>query len=120
MNFEDFVLNFALCMIVLWFARRWIENRVAKNLHRRMAQLEAEQQSQPMPLTVEEIGGTLYSWHAETHDFVCQGNSLSDLRSNFKLRYPDKNAHIAKGSESLLTRLRADLKLMKQNETVSQ
>lgn len=116
----DFVLNFALCMIVLWFVRRWIQNRVAANLHHRMAQLEAEQQRQPIPLMVEEIGHTLYSWHTETHDFVCQGNTLEDLRNNFKLRYPGRNAHIAEGSERLLGRLQSELKQIKQNETASQ
>lgn len=119
MDFFNFVAWVGLGIVILVFGWVVFVSVALKAIESRSAQ-RAQQQNQPIPLTVEEIGGTLYSWHAETHDFVCQGSSLADLRSNFKLRYPDKNAHIAKGSESLLTRLRADLKLLKQNETVSQ
>lgn len=116
---EDFIVNFVLLLVLIWFVRRWIENRVLATLHERIAQIEQQRLKQPVPLSVEEIDGRIYCWHAETRDFVCQGSDLRELRDNFKLRYPGQNAHVQDGPEELLDRLKQELKSLKQNENLN-
>jgi len=110
--------------LIIWAVMAWLVVRVFERMA--AVRLELEQQRQqdlerqiPVRLTVEQMQGMIYCWDTVTNDFVCQGRDLEELRDNFARRYPNRNAAITHGPEELVSQLKQELKLLKQNENLS-
>lgn len=110
------LLVFAL---LAWLLMRWFDLRSADFLRERQKILEQRLMQQPVKLSVEQMGDTLYCWDIVSNDFVCQGRDIQELRKNFALRYPDRNAAIAQAPEELVSQLKTQLQNLKQNENLS-
>ena len=110
------LLVFAL---LAWLLMRWLDLRSADFLRERQKILEQRLMQQPVQLSVEQMGDTLYCWDIVSNDFVCQGRDITELRKNFALRYPDRNAAIAQAPEELVSQLKTQLQNLKQNENLS-
>lgn len=107
-----------LCVLA-WLLKRWVNVRAADYDRARRQILEERLLEQPVRLSVEQMGNMLYCWDTATMDFVCQGRDLEEIRKNFALRYPNRNAAIAQGPEELVTKLKQELQALKQNENFS-
>jgi len=105
--------------VIAWVVMRWIEARATERLEFRRRLQEVREQHQPVRLTVEDMNGMIYCWDTATMDFVCQGRDLEEIRKNFALRFPDRNAAIAQGPEELVAKLKQELQALKQNENFS-
>ena len=105
--------------IAVFYAVQILRDVALAWMYRTALKRELEIRAQPIELSVEEIDGTVYGWLVGTQDFACQGRTFSELRDNFKLRYPGKSALIADGPENLLIRLRQEFKDLKQNENLN-
>lgn len=102
--------------VIAWLVMRWIDIRAKDYARARQQILQERLQDQPVRLSVEQMGDMLYCWDAATKDFVCQGRNIEELRQNFSLRYPNRNAAIAQGPEDLIDALRQQLQTLKQND----
>ncbi len=105
--------------LMAWLLMRWLDLRSADYLRERQKILEQRLMHQPVKLSVEQMGDTLYCWDIVTNDFVCQGRDIQELHKNFALRYPDRNAAIAQAPEELVSQLKTQLQNLKQNENLS-
>jgi len=63
-----------------------------------------------MPVTVERVNGQIYCYSEEDKQFLCQGNTITELRDAIKARFPDKTAYLAGGDEDLVKELQTQLK----------
>jgi hypothetical protein len=75
-----------------------------------------EVESQMLGVHVEEDGGQLYFYRDTDRQFLCQGGTLSEVRSRFNELYPEKIAFLAGGDPALIERLKAELKIIKEQE----
>ena len=72
-------------------------------------QMVAVAQSQMMPVTVERESGQIYCYGKEDRQFICQGATLTEVRTAFKARFPDKTAYLDGGDSALVEELREQL-----------
>jgi len=57
-------------------------------------------------LEVESVDNQFLCYNHFTKDFVCTGQNLVEIIKNFKQRYPDKDAAIARGDPAVLAVLK--------------
>jgi hypothetical protein len=57
-------------------------------------------------LEVESVNNQFLCYNHFTKDFVCTGQNLVEIIKNFKQRYPDKDAAIARGDPAALAVLK--------------
>lgn len=96
--------------IMLWWAQRELERAVAAE--ELLAELERRI---PVGINIEEINGVVYGWDHKTQDFVCQGRDIAEFRTNFRARFPDRNAAIVDGPDELIARMKQEMKVINEN-----
>lgn len=111
--------TFIIFAAAVWLLMRWINIRSADYARARQQILERQLLEQPVRLSVEQLGDMLYCWDAVTNDFVCQGRDMAELRQNFGLRYPNRNAAIAQGPQELVDQLRQQLQTLKNTDKLA-
>lgn len=57
-------------------------------------------------LEVESVNNQFLCYNHFTKDFVCTGQNIVEIIKNFKQRYPDKDAAIARGDPAALAVLK--------------
>jgi hypothetical protein len=67
-------------------------------------------------VVVEEDAGQLYFYQETDRQFMCQGETLAEIRQKFNELYPEKIAYLAGGDPALVERLKAELKTIKERE----
>jgi len=51
-------------------------------------------------MRVEKHNDLMFAYDASSGDFVCQGNSMEELNTNFGIRYPDRRGIIVEAEET--------------------
>ena len=67
-------------------------------------------------VVLEEEAGQLYCYRESDRQFLCQGVSLTEIRTKFAAQYPDKTAYMSGGDPALLERLKTELDQIRQQE----
>lgn len=117
MNFFDFVAGVGLSILILvlvWMVFVSMAMRVIEARAVQKAKANKEESDTVIPLQVEVAGNQFLCYHAKTMDFVCQGSSLNEIRSRFKLRYPDRSAAVVAGDQQAVTTLQQQLKELRE------
>jgi hypothetical protein len=106
------MLGVSMVGLYIWSLYRRIKNeidRVVKEVVR-----EAEQHI--VGLTVERENGRIYCY-LEDGTFVAQGIDLTEIKTAFALRFPDKTAYLDKGDPEVIAELRKQIDELRKNET---
>ena len=105
-----------LTAIFLTLLLRRIERKIASDF------AQALEQAQPrlIPLLVEKRYGIFYCYNADNQEFVCQGETVDELRAAFRARFPHHTAVIADGEESVIDLLREAINKDKHEVSSSQ
>ena len=114
-----FLLTVMFWSVVFWFLARLASDIYRGRLERATAELEEIEIRLPVMLTIDEINGMVYGWNHHTKDFVCQGRNLTEFRSHFRARYPNRSVWIMDGPEELITRFKTELGTLLQNELLN-
>ena len=107
-------LGLGIGLVVFWIWRtiRNFEGEMRGLVRETIREVEA----QMLGVHVEEDAGQLYFYRDTDRQFLCQGTSLSEIRSRFNELYPEKIAYLAGGDPALIERLRTELKALKEKE----
>lgn len=105
------VIAFVGWKVMLWWAQRRIEQEIVQE-----ELLEELQRRIPVGLNIEEINGMVYGWDCKTMDFVCQGRDLTEFRSHFQARFPDRRGAIMAGSDELIERFKSEMETVLQSD----
>jgi len=122
MNFDisSFVLGFVFGIVVfLLAARAWINATIKQFLDIMEAAAE-KTESAVVPLKVELENDQYLCYDCNSKEFVCQGRNVDEIIDRFKQRYPDANAFLKEGDESVLSVLREQLKQRKDSKADSE
>jgi hypothetical protein len=81
-------------LIAVWVWSRRIEREV-KNVEKDIEVLL----SKILFMRVEKHNDLMFAYDASSGDFVCQGNSMEELNTNFGIRYPNRRGIIVEAEE---------------------
>ena len=97
------VLGAAIVQIwQVWQIHREV-SRIEKEVAETLEQLDKETL---IILEVEPLNDQFLCYNHFTKDFVCTGQNIVEIIKNFKQRYPDKDAAIARGDPAALAVLK--------------
>ena len=105
-------LGIGLVAFWIWNTVRRFENEMRGLVRETIREVEA----QMLGVVVEEDAGQLYFYREIDRQFLCQGNSLTEVRQRFSELYPEKIAFLAGGDPALVERLKAELETIKEKE----
>jgi len=105
-------LGIGLVVFWIWHTVRRFEDDMRGLVRETIREVEA----QMLGVVVEEDCGQLYFYRETDRQFLCQGMTLSEVRSRFNELYPEKIAFLAGGDPALIERLKAELKTLKEQE----
>jgi len=108
-------LGIGIGLVVFWIWRtiRRFEDQVQEFVRETIREVEADM----VGIVVEEDAGQLYFYRETDRQFLCQGADLMEIRKRFNELYPEKIAFLADGDPALIERLKAELKILKAQET---
>lgn len=110
LNIMDEIINFLISFAVVYFLIRTIFTLIAWRLERQIVHIERIVESEFVILDLEHTDNQYFCYNSKTKDFVCQGQTMSDLVQNFKSRYPTKRGVIYNAETDAVTALDKDLK----------
>jgi hypothetical protein len=105
-------LGIGLVAFWIWNTVRRFENEMRGLVRETIREVEA----QMLGVVVEEDAGQLYFYRETDRQFLCQGNSLTEVRQRFSELYPEKIAFLAGGDPALVERLKVELETIKEKE----
>ena len=115
--FLVFVAGMAASMLLL----RWAINRAIDRMLERMAREDDEDteisDTEKMELRVEFDRNIYFCYNVTDGAFVCQGTDLTEIRSNFRSRFPGVDAVIVDGDDNSVSWLKTEMS--KSNEDSS-
>ena len=107
-------LGLGIGLVVFWIWRT--VRRFEDDMRGLVREAIQEVQAQMIGVHVEEDAGQLYFYRDTDRQFLCQGLTLSEVRSRFNELYPEKIAFLAGGDPALIERLKTELKIIKEQE----
>jgi hypothetical protein len=107
-------LGLGIGLVVFWVWRtvRKFEDDLRGLVRETIKEVEADM----VGIVVEEEAGQLYFYRETDRQFLCQGSDLMEIRKRFNDMYPEKIAFLAGGDPALIERLKAELKVLKEQE----
>jgi hypothetical protein len=67
-----------------------------------------------MLLRVEQIQDQIYCHEIGTDRFICQGANVAEIWATFQKQFPDVNARVVEGEDSLLDRVREQARVINE------
>ena len=115
--FLVFVAGMAASMLIL----RWAVNRAIDRMLDRIAREDQEDSAIADPANMElrvEFDRDIYFCYNITDGaFVCQGKDLTEIRSNFRSRFPGVNAVIVDGDDNSVSWLKTEMSKSNEDST---
>jgi hypothetical protein len=105
-------LGIGLVVFWIWRTVRKFEDEIRGLVRETIREVEADM----VGIVVEEEAGQLYFYRETDRQFLCQGTTLAEIRKKFNDMYPQKIAFLAGGDPALIERLKAELKVLKEQE----
>jgi hypothetical protein len=98
--------------IYIWFLYHKLKNRIDQMINEVIKEAEAEL----VGLDIEVDKGVYFCYNSEDKQFICQGNTVAELREGFRLRFPGKTAYLAGGDPRVVEELKTELLKLGINE----
>jgi len=114
LHFVTTILLSGAALILAWLMFVLVALKVIESRSAQEAEPVKDKSDTVIPLQVETAGNQFLCYHAKTMDFVCQGSSLDEIRSSFKMRYPDRSAAVVAGDKQAVTTLLQQLKELRE------
>jgi hypothetical protein len=105
-------IGFGILCLYIWVLYQRIRGRVDDMVN----QIINEAEANLVGLDIEVENGVYFCYNNEDKQFVCQGNTVAEIREGFRQRYPTKTAYLAGGDPELIERFKAELLQAKAKE----
>ena len=113
MEFNDIVISIVICIgigfgmlcLYIWVLYQRIKGRVDEMVNKIINEAEANL----VRLDIELDNGTYFCYNNEDKQFVCQGKTVSEIRTAFQDRFPGKTAYLAGGDPRVVAELKTEL-----------
>ena len=99
------LVGMAIAVLLIYLYIRRLVREVVEELNQHLERADAAL----MPVVVERHNGQIFCYEESDKQFICQGNTLEEIRTAMKARFPEKVAYLAGGDEDLVKELREQL-----------
>jgi len=106
------VLGIGAVGMYIWFLYHKLKNRIDQMIN----EVINEAEDNLVGLDIEVDKGVYFCYNNEDKQFICQGNTVAELREGFRLRFPGKTAYLAGGDPSVVEELKTELLKLGINE----
>jgi hypothetical protein len=96
----------------VWILYRRLKGRIDQMIKEVIEEAEANL----VGLDIELDNGTYFCYNNEDKQFVCQGKTVSEIRTAFQDRFPGKTAYLAGGDPRVVAELKTELLKLGTNE----
>ena len=98
--------------LYIWILYQRIRGRVDDMINQIIDEAEADL----VGLDIEVDNGVYFCYNNKDKQFVCQGATVSEIRTAFQSRFPDKTAYLAGGDPRVVAELKTELLKLGINE----
>jgi hypothetical protein len=84
----------------------WIIDRIASRIEAEILESRSERD---IGINVEVDNGIIYCYNSDTDQFLCQGQTLDEIRRIFEERFPNKTAYLNGGDPEIVTQWKKQL-----------
>jgi hypothetical protein len=108
-------IGIGISMIVLyaWYLYQDLKGRV----DRMIAEVVDEAAADMVGLEIEVDRGRYFCYDYEDKQFVCQGQTVAEIKQAFEVRFPGKTAYLAGGDPAVVEQFRAELAQLSIHES---
>jgi hypothetical protein len=112
----DILINVCVAVIAFVAGMRTTAYLWRAKLQSVMDQWSAAEADKPptMLLRVEQMQGQIYCYEKETNRFICQGANVEEIWATFQKLFPDVNARVVDGEDSLLDQVREQARVINE------
>ena len=108
-------IGFGMLCLYLWVLYQRIKGRVDDMVNQIINEAEADL----VGLDIELDNGRYFCYNNKDKHFVCQGNTVAEIKRAFQERFPGKTAYLAGGEPAVVAQFRTELIELRSNETSS-
>jgi hypothetical protein len=108
-------IGVGMIVIYAWYLYRDLKGRV----DRMIAEVLAEAEADLIGLDIEVDQGRYFCYNSKDKQFVCQGNTVAEIKQAFQSRHPGKTAYLAGGDPEVVATIKTELLKLGVNENSS-
>ena len=120
MELGDFVVTvligigagLGMVMLYAWFIYRDLKSRVDQMI----AEVLAEAEADLIGLDIELDNGKYFCYNNKDKQFICQGETVAEIKQAFQARFPGKTAYLAGGDPEVVATFKTELLKLGTNE----
>ena len=106
-------IAFVVVGLYIWILFQRIRGRVDDMVKQIIQQAEADL----IGLDIELDNGVYFCYNHMDKQFVCQGNTVAEIRQAFQNRFPEKTAYLAGGDPAVVEHFKTELLKLAINDT---
>lgn len=108
-------IGVGMIVIYAWYLYRDLKSRVDQMIDEVLAEAEADL----IGLDIEVDQGRYFCYNSKDKQFVCQGNTVAEIKQAFQSRHPGKTAYLAGGDPEVVATIKTELLKLGINENSS-
>ena len=105
-------IGFVMLGIYVWFLYQKIKNRIDRMVQEVIDEAAADM----VGLDIELDKNVYFCYNSQDKQFVCQGNTVEEIKQAFQDRFPGKTAYLAGGDPAVVAQFRTELAQLRTNE----
>jgi hypothetical protein len=105
-------IGFVVLGLYIWILFQRIRGRI----DRMIKEVVDEAAAELVGLDIEVDQGRYFCYNSEDKQFVCQGNTVEEIKRAFSERFPGKTAYLAGGDPEVVEQFRTELLKLSINE----
>ena len=106
-------IAFTMLGLYIWILYQRIRGRI----DRMIAEVVDEATADIVGLEIEVDRGRYFCYNSEDKQFVCQGNTVEEIKQAFSKRFPGKTAYLAGGDPAVVEQFRTELAQLSIHES---
>jgi hypothetical protein len=106
-------IAFVMLGLYIWILYQRIRGRI----DRMIAEVVDEATADIVGLEIEVDRGRYFCYNYEDKQFVCQGNTVEEIKQAFSERFPGKTAYLAGGDPAVVEQFRTELAQLSIHES---
>ena len=98
-------IGFGMVILYAWYLYRDLKSRIDQMIKEVIEEAEADL----VGLDIEVDNGVYFCYNHNDKQFVCQGNTVAEIKRAFGARFPGKTAYLAGGDPEVVAQFKTEL-----------
>jgi hypothetical protein len=112
------LMGIGLGLVMLGLYILFLYQKIKHRIDHMIREVVDEAAADLVGLEIEVDRGTYFCYNHEDKQFVCQGNTVSEIKQAFEARFPGKTAYLAGGDPDVVAKFKTELLKLSSNEHV--